>query len=386
MLVAKKSGDHEDVLGPATRAERAAHSLRVVLDKLALTPYGQRNGAPFSPNLIPSRLGKRIRTARPDLLHLHWVNNAFFHLSLLEKVKHPVVWTMHDMWPITGGCHYDNGCGKYLEACGSCPQLGSSRKQDLSRLVWNMKSRHYDGKGITFVAPSNWLAHCARTSPLLDDSDIRTIPNGIDTNVFRSVDKAFARDLLQLPQDVKLVLFGAVRSTGDARKGFDQLRKACRHLGGNSANAELVVFGASERSTSAKIGMKAHYLGPLNDDISLVLAYSAADVFVCPSLQENLANTVVEALACGVPTVAFDIGGMPDLIRHHEWGYLAKPYEPADLANGIQWCLSANSGGRLSAAARSHAVNAYEVGVTACKYTELYLEVAARAKQRDDAK
>ena len=294
----------------------------------------------WSLNWVPYPVGTILNHFPSDLLHFHWIGSGFIPHNVLGQVKKPVLWTLHDEWAFTGGCHYAYDCKGFTQMCGTCPQLGSKREADLSRFIWHQKHHHWRTLNLTVVTPSHWLAKRAQASALFADKRIEVIPNGIDIQQYRPIDRQVARHLLNLPADKRLILFAALSSTSDVRKGFHLLQPALNQLAAeHSDKTELVVVGASEHANSPQMGLRTHYLGTFHDEISLALAYSAADVFVAPSLQENLPNTIMEALACGIPCVAFNIGGILDLIEHQQNGYLAEPYVPEDLAQGISWSL-----------------------------------------------
>jgi len=295
----------------------------------------------FSINITPSRLLKQIKSLNPDIINLHWVGWEFLKIEDLKKLQVPLVWTFHDMWPFTGGCHYTANCDRYTKSCGTCPQLQSIDEQDLSHWIWKRKAKAWQDLDITVVSPSHWLAECAKRSSLFQNMRIEVIPNGLDTQIYKPLNREIARDRLNLPQNKLLVLFGAMHANGDPRKGLHFLQHALQKLSTTDwqDQIELIIFGASKPRNAPDFGFKTHYLGNLTDDITLSLVYAAGDVFVAPSMQDNLPNTVMEALASGTPTVAFNIGGMPDLIDHQQTGYLAQPYDIDDLAAGIVWVL-----------------------------------------------
>jgi glycosyltransferase involved in cell wall biosynthesis len=328
-----------------------------------------RSQSVWSANLIPSYVARQINELNPDIVHLHWVADGFLPISALSHIKAPIVWTLHDMWPFTGGCHYTGDCTRFQEACGRCPQLHSQREHDVSQRILLQKHRHWQDLALNLIAPSQWMADEIRQSRVLSSKHIHIIPNGIDTTQYKPIDQQATRALLNLPQDKRLVLFGAVNSTSDPRKGFRHLREAMQFLSGELSNVCVMIFGASCTETDAQFEQPAYYLGQLHDYQSLVAVYSAADTYVAPSIQENLSNTVVEALACGTPTVAFDIGGMPSLIAHRRNGYLATPFDPRDLAQGIRWALENPDAGQV---ARATAESRYEVSVVAEQHIALY--------------
>lgn len=378
MLVQRKRGDDPSIVGPETLAQRMLARPRRALDQLPLRAYPARSRQLFSPAVVPDALRSIVRKFDPDLVHLFWVTAGFLRPESLARLGKPLVWTLHDMWPFTGGCHYDAECGKYQDTCGACPQLGSDVQTDLSRRLWLRKRRAWELANITVVATSHWLARCARASSLFSRSRVEVIPNCIDTDTYRPIDKIEARKALGLPLDKRLILLSAFGATTDTRKGYQHLVPAIQLLArdGWGADTELVVLGSPRPSQSASLGMEATYIPYLSDEASQVLLYSACDVLVAPSTQENLSNTVLESLTCGTPVVAFDIGGMPDLIQHEFNGYLAKPFQPDDLAAGIAWTLKQLSGNNLlSHNARKEAALRFGYNQVAEQYNRLYLEV-----------
>ncbi|MEQ8961246.1 MAG: glycosyltransferase, partial [Coleofasciculus sp. C2-GNP5-27] len=327
MLVQYKYSDDKTVVAPTITGQGLA-KMRPVIDGLPKKFYPQRQKTPFALRWLPDQTIPKIAQLQPDIINIHWIGEAFLRIETIAKLQQPVVLTLHDMWALTGGCLYTGECDRYTGACGKCPQLGSTQEWDLSRWVWQRKVKAWQNCNLTIVALSSWLANCAGASSLFQNRRIELIPNGIDTHKYRPLNQQVAREFLGLPEDKHLVLFGSLRATDNPRKGFSLLQLALQDLSqsGWQDKLELVVFGASEPETPPELGFPAHYLGQLNDDLSLAILYSAADVFVLPSTQENLANTVMEAIACGTPSVAFNIGGMPDLIEHQNNGYLAQPY------------------------------------------------------------
>lgn len=314
-----------------------------------------------------------------DVLNLHWVGHSYLSVEMIAKLNKPLVWTLHDMWAFTGGCHYNYGCDYYQKQCGDCPQLQGRREKDLSRWVWRRKARAWQNLNLTLVAPSRWLARCAQSSSLFQSTRTEVIPNGLDTQIYSPLDCHIARARLNLPLDKRLILFGAMSPTGDFRKGVHLLQPALQQLAATDwrDRVELVIFGASRPEKPLDFGFQSHYLGTFSDDVSLSLIYSAADVFIAPSLQDNLPNTVMEAITSGTPCVAFDIGGMPDMIEHQRNGYLAAPYEVDDLARGIAWILEDDDRyQKLSRRAREKAEQEFSLELQAKRYAALFEEMA----------
>lgn len=291
----------------------------------------------WSLNLFSYPIAAAINSFDADIVHLNWVGDNYLPIGEIAKIEAPIVWTLQDMWALTGGCHYAQDCLAYQTGCGNCPQLLAASVNDLSARVMREKRLAWSRLSLTVVALSNWLADCARESALFKNKRIEVIGNPVDSMLYKPLDKAAARRAFNLPLDKKLILFGAVGGTSDRRKGFAYLREA---LGGISAeNAELVIFGSPQRE-ALKLGITTHQVGRLQDDVSLSLLYSAADVYVLPTLQEALGNTLVEALACGTPCVTFNGSGAVDVVQHHRAGYVARLKDSADLLAGIEWVLS----------------------------------------------
>jgi glycosyltransferase involved in cell wall biosynthesis len=385
MMVQTKSSDDPTVIdasvfGPTPLWIRGISHLRRRIDNRRLAAYPGRDRANFSPAFGSDFFPQKVAAARPDIVHLHWVAGDFLRIENLSKFGKPIVWSLHDMWAFTGGCHYDASCGRYVDRCGACPQLHSQMENDLSRSVWMRKEKSWAELPITVVTPSRWLADCAKASSLFRSARVEVIPYGLDLEIYRPSDRNVAREILNLPRDKRLILFGAVKATGVPRKGFGFLQSALNKLSKDAVrdNTALVVFGASRPPDEPDLKFETHFMGRVQDDVHLALIYSAADVFVAPSLQDNLPNTVMESLACGTPVVAFDTGGIPDMIEHKANGYLAKALDPDDLAQGLEWILNdPERAGRLGAAGRKKALTEYPLSLQAERYLKLYTDLLA---------
>ena len=336
-----------------------------------------------SPSWVPDRLSSRINKYKPDILNLHWVNRGFMRIETLPRLRQPVVWTLHDMWPFSGGEHYVGESIRYIEGYNANNRPASETGLDINRWIWNRKKKSWSSlKNIVIAAPSKWLANCAGNSDLFRDFRIAVLPNGVDHERLHPMDHGAVRSILGLPEGKKLILFGAGSATSDKRKGFHLLVEALKKLESeiNPADYELVVFGATSGDDS--FSMKTHYLGCLQDEISMALVYAAADVFVAPSLEDNLPNTVLESLSCGTPVVAFDIGGMPDMVSHKNNGYLAPGFDTTDLANGLLWVMDDKlRWEHLSHEARSTVVQSFTLQHSAGRYVDLYEEILEKYNQ-----
>lgn len=316
-----------------------------------------------------------------DVIHLHWINQGMLSLGDIRRIidsGKPVVWTMHDMWPFTGICHYSGSCEKYTGECHNCELLIKSHKHDLSSRVYRKKEKLYAGANITFVACSHWLEAMAKKSSLLSGQTILSIPNAINTNLFRPRAKKFAREKLNLPLDKKLLLFSSMKIT-DKRKGIEYLIEACKLLSRDypewSSKIGVVVMGKHSDQYDALFPFPTYKIDYVSNEKELVNIYNAVDLYVTPSLQDNLPNTIVEAMACGIPCVGFNVGGIPQMIDHLHNGYVAQYRSAEDLANGIYWTLTEGDYETLSDAAYRKAVTTYSESIVAGQYIRIYNQI-----------
>ncbi|WP_201352085.1 glycosyltransferase family 4 protein [Hydrogenimonas urashimensis] len=378
MLVQLKEGDDYTVDGPQGKIERFFAILRPTLDQMPLLLYGKRENVLFSPSFLLSRkMLKKIRSKKPDIVHLHWICGGTLRLEELAEIEQPIVWTLHDMWPFTGGCHYSGDCDRFLDGCGRCPKLGSTKNGDLSRRVFRRKAKIYKRvqNRLTIVGLSHWIGNLSQKSILLGDIPHVHLPNPIDTTLYKPIDRHVARALWQLPENKQLILFGAVSATEDPRKGFNELRKALSLVYKKTKDVELVVFGSGKPERGDGFDFKVHYVGHLHDDAALVSLYNAVDVMVVSSIQEAFGQTASEAMSCGTPVVAFESTGLPDIVNHKEDGYLAKPYDVKDLADGIGWVLENEDYTLLRINARKKILKKFGSKKVTKQYIDLYRNV-----------
>ena len=374
MLVLEKKSDEYTIIGPRNKLQSVVNELRPYIDYLPLKLYQERAKRAFSPSWLPfSGIVDNINSLNPNIVHLHWIAGGMMTIEEIAKIKAPIVWSLHDNWAFTGGCHVMWDCEKYMESCGACPLLGSLKENDLSRKVYLRKKKTYSSIDITYIGLSNWMTAHAKKSTLLSSKNIECIPSPIDTDLYKPVEKEIAREILGLPLHQKLIGFGAVNPTSDINKGFQELTKSLNIL--EKDNIELVVFGSGNPRYNDTIKLPAHFVGFLKDDITLKLLYSAVDLVVVPSRQENLSNVIMEAQSCGTPVVAFDIGGNNDIIEHKVGGYLAKPFNAFDLANGVKYVLSANNSNQLGINARDKILSTFDSSLISKQYLSLYQRI-----------
>ena len=376
MLVQNKISGDSTVIAETSKLRKGFNKLRPTIDSFPIGFFKKRTKTLFSPSWFGfSNIVDQINEINPDIVHLHWICGGMMTIEDIARIKAPIVWSLHDMWAFTGGCHYDEECQGYEKECGNCKVLGSDKENDLSKKIFKRKQKAFTKKkDLTVVGISNWLNECSKNSTLLKDKNHINLPNPLDTNIFKPFDKEKARELWGLPKDKKLVLFGAMGATSDPRKGFYELMESLEEI--EDSNVELVIFGSERCEETKDLGFNVYYLGQLYDDVSLVTLYNSVDVMIVPSLQENLSNAIMESLACGVPVVGFDIGGNADMIDHERNGYLAKPFSTIDLAFGIEWVLNNYNYKILCQNARNKVLNNFDSVVLAEKYIELYKSIA----------
>ncbi|MEO6148790.1 MAG: glycosyltransferase family 4 protein [Mucilaginibacter sp.] len=321
--------------------------------------------------------------ANADVLHLHWNNSGYQsidNLKALFALGKPVVWTLHDMWAFTGGCHYSGGCDHFINECGNCWMLRSPQPNDISHTGWLRKLALLDvPKNLTIVTCSNWLGDLARTSSLLKRFNIISIPNPIDTEVFSPKSMTAVQKKWNIDINKKIILFGAA-NINDRRKGITYLVDALHHLKNNyseTTTIEVVIFGKNKHFDVTTLPFKTHELNIITSAQQLAEVYSMADVFISPAVEDNLPNMVMEALACGTPVVAFNTGGIPDMVDHLQNGYLAEYKSAEDLAAGLHHVLFSGDATSMASAAREKVLANFTNDIVAGKYIDLYNSIVS---------
>lgn len=330
----------------------------------------------FSDAWFGNRISGQPEYRRADIVHLHWINGGMLSPEGIGRLRKPLVWTLRDMWPMTGGCHYAIDCVAYRSRCGHCPALASHTRIDRSSVhQWRKKTSL--PASLHLVAISAWLRECAQQSAVFRGREIDVIPNGVDLEMFKPIDRAMARSALGLPPQGKLVLAGA-NFLNDRYKGMHLLWQAAASV---DPDVTFLFFGNVPDGYFRDFPRSFRSLGYLADSSALNLAYSAADVFVAPSTFEAFGKTLIESMASGTPVVCFDASGPRDIVSHRQDGYKAAPYEPADLARGVEWVLR-QSAGELRASARKKVEERFDVRASAERYRALYERVIGEASRR----
>lgn len=338
--------------------------LFTTMDRLLTWAYPNRKKQIFSPGLFGQQIHKHKEFIAADIIHLHWINHGFISIKELKKINKPMVWTMHDMWAFTGGCHYSFECSKYLNNCGNCPVLQSDREEDLSRKVLTQKVNEIPVDSITFVSISEWMRGMADRSRLLKGAAKDVIYSGINTDVFNYQSKDAARLKLGLPADRQIILMGANDLLNPA-KGVGFSIEALRKV---SKNILVITFGNGQLDNS-HIDQEIINIGFISDRIKMAAYYAAADLFLATSVAEAFGMTLAEAQCCGTPVVAFSEGGPLDIVRHEQSGYLAKYPVIADLVVGITYVLTNQIDRRETS---NYAISKFSIAQTASQYEKIY--------------
>lgn len=373
MLVRDKYAEHPDVISVGNKIQ---NNLNFYWERGTIFLHNRLSRKNlFDVSLANSGLSivDHLAYKEADIIHLHWINQGMLSIEEIENIARSgkkIVWTMHDMWPFTGICHHAGTCINYESGCGECPYLVAPSLHDLSYQRFVRKQRAYGEGNITFVACSNWLKMMADKSPLTQDHPVVSIPNPIDTERYAPDDKAAARKKLNLPDNKKIVLFAAVK-TSDPRKGIDYLAEASLIMSAQHSDILFLIAGNNGDEIEKRLSLPAQTLGFVGPE-EMPAVYNAADLFVTPSLQENLPNTIMEAMACGTPCVGFHTGGIPEMITHRADGYVAQYKDAQDLANGILWALFEADVSRLSLNARAKVISHYAQSLVAKQYIEIY--------------
>jgi glycosyltransferase involved in cell wall biosynthesis len=318
------------------------------LDNFLFRRHLRKNSLPFSFNYLP-RISIRSNSLlkKADIVCLYWVGANFLTPKQIANINKPLVWRFSDKWAFTGNCHLSGDCRQYEKHCGNCPQLTISKEKDFTWYAWKGKFSAWKKKKMTIVAPSSWMESATKNSPIFQDKKIVRIPTGIDHSVFSPVNKLEAKKFWNLPNDKTIILFGANNPFQTLYKGGEFFMELLNKL--PRENYFFLVFGSEKNNATEVLPDNIKFLGELESEKELALAYSSADIFICPSIEDNLPNTVLESMACGTPCIAFrDSGGVTDAIDHKRNGYLAEFKNVNDLIDGINWIIEANKSGVIS--------------------------------------
>ncbi|HIF9190433.1 TPA: glycosyltransferase [Photobacterium damselae] len=379
MLVRVKKSNDDKVVSSSKFRQYLARFTNYISYKIQLLQK-TKSSILHSSNFFGSHVNKLVANSDSDVINLHWVNAETLSIKQIGRIDKPVVMTLHDMWAFCGTEHlsldlnFSNFKVGYDKLNTSTDYISGV---NLNNYIWNKKRKHWKKK-FTIVTPSNWLSGCVRDSLLFKGWDVHTIPNALDTELFRPMKKEKAREYFKLSNNDILIGFGAMGGGSDSNKGFDLLVEALNKLP-KDKNYKCLVFGQDKPTYDIGIDLPIKFIGHVNDDNVLVQFYNAIDVMVVPSKQEAFGQTASEAQSCGTPVVAFNTTGLIDIIEHKVTGYLAEPFNTGDLANGIEWCWL-NKSKTLRSLSRERAVLLWSQDVVAAQYIELYGNVINKDK------
>lgn len=375
LYVMYKFSDDPDVIQCGGRFSRIWNKFanfleNTLFEKTALsTKY-----CPWSMQIIPRAVLSEINNLRPDIVHLNGTN-GFFPLAALSKINTPIVWTLVDMWALTGGCHYSSGCKKYMSGCSGCHFLNKSKVRfPIEKIVWNFKKNIYESANLHIATISRWLYHCSSHAALLEGKSISLQHYGVDTESYHPIDRSLAKNMINIESHKYCIAFGADGGTKNPRKGIRYALDALNIMHKNGLeNVQIVIFGEDENSSSLVCPYPIKYMGELADDTSLALVYSAAEVMLVPSVEEGFGQTALEAMSCGTPVIAFDGTGVCDLIAHKVNGYIARHKNTEDIAAGIEWCFEHSE--KIRGECRKTVLAEYTLESQAARYVELYKSI-----------
>lgn len=380
LLVYYKFGSDPEIVNLSDKPiSKLAAIFRIFAERYLAKAFTKALKTPFSLQWFGKSLLRNSLLKDADIIHIHWVNHGFLTpkmLAKLDELEKPVVWTFHDSNAFTGGCHVRYQCEHFHRQCGNCPLLKISGDNDLSHQTWKRKQKAYSKLSFHVVAPSKWMEQSVKESSLLGLRKVTVIPNTIETEVFKPYVKSEAKKILKIAPEKFVIMSGFMPSKNDKHKGtsylIDALHELARRPEIDNSSVELVIFGNKENQSLPELPFHVTFLGTINKDEHLAKCYAAADVFVSASLEDNLPNTVMESLSCATPVVAFKTGGIPDMVKHLENGYLADYKSSVDLADGIEWLYLNEDKLSIQKEARRFIINNFSASIIAKKHIDLY--------------
>lgn len=312
-------------------------------------------------NIFPSGIHKIINELDIDIVNLHWIGHELISIPEIRKIKKNIVWTLHDMWPFSGSEHYN---------------LNKKNKISVDNFIFKIKKIYWRKIEFHFISPSKWLSDSLYNSSIFHRKKCKIIPNCLDTDIFKPMEREKARNFFNIPLNKKIILFGASGGKNSYRKGYLYLKEAVEKISKDRKDIECVVFGGKKDGIENINNIVIRNIGKVYDDNELSLLYSAADVFVTPSVIDNLPNTIMEAMSCGTPCVGFAVGGITEMIDHEINGVLSEPFDTNSLSQGIDWIISNNERqSQLGEEARKKVINNYCRTIIAEQYKKYYIDI-----------
>jgi glycosyltransferase involved in cell wall biosynthesis len=380
MIVHYKFGNNPQIgTFNTNKVQKSVAAFKIILERILAKRFLKPLRTPFSFAWFGRSVIHHPDVKNADVIHLHWINHGFLdpkHIAEIAKLNKPVVWTFHDSNAFTGGCHVRYTCDHFMRECGNCPLLIKASDDDISHTIWQQKNRAYQALDFAIAAPSSWMKRSVEVSGLMKGRSVHQIPNTLETDVFKPIDKKLAKEKAGLPADKFIFLSGFMPSRKDLHKGTQYLLESMellkQRLGADANKIELVVFGNRGTEGVPDFPFKTSFLGTINNDEQLALHYAAADAFLIPSLEDNLPYTVMESLACGTPVIAFTTGGIPDMVQHGYNGYLATYRSAESFTEGMEWVINYADQDQLQQQARQTVMDTFSEAVIAKKHIKLY--------------
>lgn len=383
MLVRSASGDVADVIAPPNRIGRWVSVFRDKVGAGAQRVFGSNDGNTLSLNVLPSFWSRRINDMDVDVVNLQWVGQETMSIADIGGIEKAVVWTAQDLWPMSGAKHY---AYDYAIVPPSAGETGADAQPtawgfDVDEWVLERKKRSWR-RNMSIICPSRWMAQCASQSEVSRAWHVDVIPNVVDTGLFKPLPKPVCREVFNITTDKKLVTCGAYNLLSDLRKGGDLFVAMLEQLATcrMAPDVEICIFGQAEHARNPKLPFKTHWIPRVHDQQTLALIYNLSDVVVVPSREDNLPQVGTEAQACGVPVVGFNCTGMPDVVDQLRTGYLAAPFDVADMAQGINWLLeSPDRLHTIGAQSRARALALWAPEVVTAQYRGAFERAVTRA-------
>jgi glycosyltransferase involved in cell wall biosynthesis len=332
---------------------------------------GSTNKVLHSLNIFSCGLYKEINRIDCDIINLHWINNEMLSINDITKLNKPIVWTLHDSWAFCGAEHYQNGMDddSYIKSYFPNPYKGIN----INRFIYRKKIYFLGERKFIFIGPSRWETESLKKSLIFEKKYFYTIPNCLDLNIFKKMNKFELRDKFNLKRNKKYILYGAAGGFSNL-KGSDLVLDILHEYiyKYEIKNVELLIFGSSKCNYFSSINLPIHYLGIIDDELTMSFIYNIADVILIPSRMDNLPQTATESSACGLPVVCFNVGGLIDIVSHKETGYIAKRFDIDDFAYGINWILNISNYESLSVKSVEKAVLNYKESICVSLYQNIY--------------
>ncbi len=370
-----KTGNGVDLIGK-NFWNRMSNFLRFIAERLYFLPFEKNKSIRFlfNPGIFGQNIAQHTAIQSADIIHLHFTNFGFLSAKNIEQLcslNKPVVWTLHDMWAFTGGCHHSGNCENYQESCGNCIEfIKNPNPNDLSHQLWMKKFKAFRQKNLSIITCSDWLQNRAKKSSILMDQTIISLPNTLDLEqIFVPGHKKTAKRTLGLSENIPLVLFVAVRPNA-VKKGFNEFIEVVKKLENKTPFQIGIVGNVIDKKPFEKINQQIHFFGHIDSPEKLAAIYQASDCYVTTSLEENLPNTIMEAMSCGTPCIGFQVGGIPEMIDHLINGYVAKSFDTQDFADGVEWIL--NQDATIGENARKKSETHYSETIVAQKHLQFY--------------